>query len=113
MNDQEMDSALQTLVSEAHDIGTPRFGEGFADRVLARVAADRLATSQSVATSLNRQAVRVLPALLAASIALIAWNLRSAGGSSDSTFAAALGLQPVTIAAAVGSGAMLGAESLQ
>jgi peptidoglycan/LPS O-acetylase OafA/YrhL len=114
MTDNFDDTGLRQMIVEAHSEDTLRFDDGFADRVARRIAAERRDRADgSIERALARQTRRLLPALVAASLALTAWNWWSFRGTADSPIAAALGLQPVTIAAAVGSGMFLGAESLQ
>jgi len=76
-------------------LGTSRadaFAPGFADRVARRVAADRRARG-SVATVLPGQFRRIVPALVAASLALAVanwWSGRDAAGLPRVTLADAL-----------------------
>ncbi|MDB4883663.1 MAG: hypothetical protein JWL95_2429 [Gemmatimonadetes bacterium] len=110
------DELLGLLADAAHADGEPRFDAGFADRVSARVTAratTRVDHGGSLSHALVRQARRVLPALLAASLALTAWNWWSVRDTSDSSLASALGLQPVTFASALANGSLIGAEELQ
>jgi peptidoglycan/LPS O-acetylase OafA/YrhL len=107
---------LERMLSDAALPADQRFDAGFADRVSARIAARGAAHAEqtgSLSYSLARQARRVLPALVAASLAVTAWNWWSVRDSADSSVAAALGLQPVTLSTALTTGSLLGAEELQ
>ena len=112
MNDKELDAELRYMISDAHPAELLRFESGFADRLAQRLAAER-AAEQSFDRVLARQTRRVLPALVAASLALTVWNWVSLRETADSPLAAAFGLRPVTFAAAVGGGVVFGAEALQ
>ncbi|MDB4916174.1 MAG: hypothetical protein JWM95_3818 [Gemmatimonadetes bacterium] len=110
MND---DIGLWQLISDAHPAGDVRFDAGFADRVMSRVAARQGDDDLTLEQAIARQTRRLLPALAAASLALTVWNWWSVRGTTESPIAAAFGLQPVTIAAALGSGVLVGGEALQ
>lgn len=112
MTDDEQDAELRQMIVDAHSPEPLHFASGFADRVAARIAAERVGDS-SFDRVLARQTRRLLPALIAASLALTVWNWWSVRDTADSPIAAALGLRPVTLAAAVGSGVMFEAEALQ
>ena len=110
------DDELERLITDAMSSDEQRFDAGFADRVSARIASRapaRAAQAGSLSYALARQARRVLPALVAASLAVTAWNWWSVRETTDSSFSAALGLQPVTLSAAIANGALIGAEELQ
>jgi peptidoglycan/LPS O-acetylase OafA/YrhL len=107
---------LERLLADAALPHDQRFDAGFADRVSARIAARGAARAEeagSLSHALARQARRVLPALVAASLAVSAWNWWSVRDSADSSVAAVLGLQPVTLSTALLSGSLIGAEELQ
>lgn len=110
------DEELERMLAEAALPAQQRFEAGFADRVSARIAArgaERAEQAGSLSHALARQARRVLPALLAASLAVTAWNWWSVRDSADSSVAAAFGLQPLTLSSALQSGSLIGAEELQ
>ena len=112
MTDTEQHAELRHVITDAHPADFLRFESGFADRLAHRMAAARLA-EQSFDRVLARQTRRLLPALVAASLAITTWNWWSVRDTADSPIAAAFGLRPVTLAAAVGSGVMFGGEVLQ
>jgi hypothetical protein len=88
------DDALESLVRA----GAPEsFSAGFADRVVARLRAER---EGSVSAALERQFRRVVPILAAASLLLAAYNWWNARESSSSALEAALNLPRVTLSAA-------------
>ena len=92
MNDDDIRALLG-----AHDsAGAPRFPQGFADRVMARIATPAV---QTIDMALARQARRVLPALAAASLVLGAWNWFTVRGRAPSTFSAVLGVVPTSAGA--------------
>lgn len=107
---------LERMLTDAGATGSePRFDGGFADRVMQRLARERAdaRTSAGVANALARQARRVIPALAAASLVISAWNWWSVRDRADSPLTAALGLERVSLATALSSGAMVGADGLQ
>ena len=108
---------LERLLSDAAvPPAEQRFSAGFADRVMSRVA-ERDAVRREAAATLShamaRQARRLLPALAAASLAMTAWSWWSVRDTGDASLAAAFGLEPVTLATALGTGSLIGAEELQ
>jgi hypothetical protein len=108
---------LERLLSDAAPLAMEqRFDTGFADRVMSRIEAARArdhdATS-ALAAALARQARRTLPALAAASLAISAWNWWSVRDRADSSLGAALGFEKVSLATALSSGALVGAEELR
>ena len=115
MTEHDSEQVLRQLLADAIPPEERHFANGFAERVVQRIAAERATpdVASSMERVLSRQTRRLLPALIAASLALTAWNWWSVRDTADSPLAAALGLQPVTLAAAVGSGVWLGAEAYQ
>jgi peptidoglycan/LPS O-acetylase OafA/YrhL len=108
---------LERLLSDAAiPPAEQHFSSGFADRVMRRVA-ERDATRRDPAGALShamaRQARRLLPALVAASLAITAWSWWSVRETGEASLAAAFGLEPVTLATALGTGSLIGAEELQ
>lgn len=91
MNDHENEHRVRELLSEAYPPAEMRFNSGFADRVMhaAHSAHDE---GSDISVALIQQCRRLLPALLAASLALVAWNVRKTAGESDSLLTAALGI---------------------
>lgn len=87
------DNEISTMLAESR---ATAFAPGFADRVMRRVSAERRA-----ALVLPRQAARVLPAVLAASLVLAAVNVFRAGESTASPLVRALGLPNVSVASAL------------
>ncbi len=102
---------------------TERFAPGFADRVATRLADERRAAERGAETgrgvpsltaarplsgSLSRQGLRLVPAVLAASLVIGAvnwWHARESdaeyGGAAASPLAGAIGLSRVTVASAL------------
>jgi hypothetical protein len=116
MTHEDPDLKLRQLLADSHSSDEQRFAPGFADRVMRRVASEGAmghGRGMSIESALARQARRLLPALLAASLALTVWNWWSLHDSVDSVFAAALGLQPVTVTTAMSSESLTGAEAFQ
>ena len=99
MTDHLDDRELERLLRED---SAPRFDAGFADRVMARVAADRAARRAAPPLDLVlwRQFRRVVPIAAAASLVLGALNWWAARDTGASPLAGAAGLPPVTLAAA-------------
>ena len=89
MTHDELEPLLRAARADA-------FAPGFADRVLRRVG-----ERQDVSTVLARQFVRLVPAVLAASLALAATNWWHARDSAASPLAGAIGLPGATVAAAL------------
>ncbi len=84
--------ALEALVRSA---APTEFTGGFADRVLSRMRDER-----TIATTLQRQFVRIVPIAAAASLLLAAHNWWGGRHVTNSTIEAALNLPPVTLATA-------------
>lgn len=93
--DPRLEAALRAAAPD-------RFEPGFAARVAARVAGDRA----SFGDVLQRQFVRIVPIVAAASLMLGAYNWWSTRGSSASALDAVLRLPHVTIAEAYSSDAL-------
>ena len=70
----------------AGDTSALRFSDGFADRVMVAVATGG---ADEVSHALLWQTRRIVPALLAASLALVAWNLQTTRSRAESLVAAA------------------------
>jgi hypothetical protein len=111
MNDGEMESRMKELLDEALPPTHLRFNDGFADRVMARVDGEAH-RADDLTQALARQSRRFIPALLAASMALLAWNWSVNRSTTDSAVAAALGLQPTTTVSS-GLTTLQGAEAFQ
>ena len=84
-----MDDELHALLAQHESAELPRFAMGFADRVMARLAARPVHT---IDLALERYARRVLPTLAAASLFLGVWNWWTARDGAPSTFSAVLGV---------------------
>ena len=116
MTDHDRERQLRQLLDGARHQNGERFASGFADRVMQRLADER-ASVQDPAVALERAIVRqtrrLIPALAAASLALSAWNWWSVRDSADSTVAAVLGMQPVTVATTSTAGTLVNAEAFQ
>jgi len=90
------DEALSTLLrANAPD----RFAAGFSERVLARVRNEE----SSLAASLQRQFVRIVPLAAAAALLLASFNWWSARSTHTSAIDAALNLPQVSLASAYAS----------
>jgi hypothetical protein len=110
MTDRDTEQRMRDLIGEGFAAGDLQFEPAFADRVMARLAADT--RTGDLATSLVRQGRRMLPALIAASIALVAWNWTASRGTGAPLVSAALGLSSSpTNSADVAS--LQGAEAFQ
>ena len=92
MTQHDTDERVRALVTEAYASSEQRFDAGFADRVMHRLGHEA-APSNDIASALARQSRRVLPALIAASLALAAWNISATRGTAGSLVVAALGLK--------------------
>jgi hypothetical protein len=73
------------------------FDAGFSERVLARLRTDR---EPALSTMLERQFLRIVPLLAAASLVLAAYNWWGARETSSSAIDAALNLPQVTLGSA-------------
>lgn len=87
------------------DAAPNRFGAGFTSRVMHRIDRERTA---SLSTALEKQFLRVVPILAAASLMLAAYNWWGARNSSGSAIDAMLRLPQVTVASAYSSDALFG-----
>jgi hypothetical protein len=96
------DDAITRLVRVARPTG---FAAGFADRVGVRLAAER---QQAVSRSLERQFLRIVPLVAAASLMLAAYNWWGARGTSASPIDAALNLPQITLAVAYSPSSLFG-----
>ena len=95
-DDENRDEGLRALLrANAPD----RFEAGFDQRVLARLRAEE----QSLATALQRQFVRIVPLVAAASLLLASFNWWSARATQASIVDAALNLPQVNLATAYAS----------
>ena len=116
MTDDDDDLQLRALLKDNRQPDDARFAAGFADRVMQRVADDRAMEDDptvAIERAIIRQTRRLLPALVAASFALTMWNWWNLKDSVDSPVAAALGIQPVTVASASNSSALTNVEAFQ
>lgn len=102
------DRAVQDLLREAHEAGPQAFEPGFVSRVMGRLRAERSAEEPATGASLRpvwsleavlrRQFLRLAPVGLAALLVIGVYNL-SAASDAQSPVEAALGLEPLTLAA--------------
>jgi hypothetical protein len=81
------------------------FAPGFADRVRARLAAER---AHALPHALERHFLRIVPLAAAAALLLAAYNWWGARETASSALDAALNLPQVTIASAYASSSMFG-----
>ena len=86
------DDDLHALLAMHDSAGAPHFASGFADRVLARIAAS---PEQTISLAFERYARRVLPLMAAASLLLGVWNWWTVRDRAPSTFSAVLGVATV------------------
>jgi len=82
------------------DAAPERFGVGFAGRVLARVGEDALASTRDFTAALERNFIRTIPLVAAASLILGLYSWWGGRSAADSLLDAALRLPPVSIATA-------------
>lgn len=108
-HDRPTDAELERLLAAAASApDAPRFDAGFADRVMARVAAEREeGDALPFDLQLWRQFWRVVPVAAAASLLLGALNWWSARDSGAPPLVSAAGLPAVTLATALSSVAPL------
>jgi hypothetical protein len=95
-SDDARDDALSALLRAS---APDKFGAGFADRVLTRVRAEEA----SLAATLQRQFVRIVPLAAAAALLLASLNWWNARSAHTSAIDAALNLPQVSIATAYAS----------
>ena len=111
VHDRPTDAVLERLLAaDASSPDAPRFDAGFADRVMARVDAERIALERDALPfdlELWRQFWRVVPAAAAAALLLGAVNWWAARGSGAPPLVGAAGLPAVTLATALSSVAPL------
>jgi hypothetical protein len=94
---------LESLVRDA----APRaFAPGFAGRVHARMLAE---SAHELPHALERQFVRIVPLLAAASLMLAVYNWWSTHETAASAFDAALNLPQVSVSSAYASSSLFGA----
>jgi hypothetical protein len=106
MNDHDLDSdRLAALVRGA---APSRFDDGFANRVLDRVRAQR---GTVLVSALERQFVRIVPLAAAAAILLATYNWWGGHAAASSAIDAALNLPQVTLSSAYSSTALYGAAN--
>jgi hypothetical protein len=101
-----LDDATVQLVRSARPTS---FAAGFGDRVAARLTAER---EQSLTRSLERQFVRIVPLVAAASLMLAAYNWWGARGTSASPIDAALNLPQITLATAYSTTSLFGTSGV-
>lgn len=88
----------QSLDALLNDAAPRRFASGFADRVAGRVAVDSARKAADFETVLERQFVRIVPFLAAASLVLALYGWWGGRSTSDSVLDATLHLPQVSIA---------------
>lgn len=103
-------SSEDSLASLVHGAAPTAFEPGFADRVLARLRAER---EQSFSAAFEHQFRRVVPLLAAASLLLAVYNWWGARDSADSAIDAALNLPRVSIASAYSASTLLETATTQ
>lgn len=96
---------VAALVSDA---APERFDPGFGDRVLARLRAER---EPSLSATLERQFLKLVPLVAAASLMLAAYNWWGARTTSSSAIDAALNLPQVTLGSAYSPSVLYGAAA--
>jgi hypothetical protein len=106
-HDSSFEDSLASLVRSAAPVA---FEPGFAERVLARLDAER---NESFAVVLERQFRRVVPLLAAASLLLAAYNWWGARATAGSAIDAALNLPRVSIATAYTASSLLEAATTE
>ena len=99
----------EELEKTLRDAAPRRFANGFADRVAARIATGAAALpTVDFGTVLERQFVRVVPLLAAASLVLALYGWWGGRSTSDSFLDAALHLPQVSLATVYGPEAFYG-----
>jgi hypothetical protein len=88
------------------DAAPDRFDAGFGDRVLARLRAE-----PSLSVTLERQFLKLVPLVAAASLMLAGYNWWGARSTSSSAIDAALNLPQVTLSAAYSPSVLYGAAA--
>jgi len=104
MSDQK--DTIEALVRES---APANFGDGFGNRVAARL---RGTTELSLPAALERQFRRVVPVVAAASLMLAAYNWRGARNSASSPLAAALNLPRVSLSSAYSTSTLVDATTI-
>jgi hypothetical protein len=99
-----VDEATARLIRSARPTS---FSAGFGDRVAARLTAER---EQAITHSLERQFIRIVPLVAAASLVLAAYNWWGARGTSLSPIDAALNLPAITLSVAYSPSSLFGAS---
>jgi hypothetical protein len=105
MTDDRNMSSTDPLTALVRDAAPAAFAPGFAERVRARVAAER---AHALPHALERQFLRIVPLAAAATLVLAAYNWWGARDTASSALDAALNLPQVTIASAYSSSSMFG-----
>ena len=80
MTDDQLRDLLRGVATDEH------FEPGFASRVSARLASSA-SPAEGLSRALARHAARLIPAVLAASIALVAWSYTAAPPAENETVA--------------------------
>jgi hypothetical protein len=106
-HDSSFEDSLALLVRSAAPVA---FEPGFAERVLARLDAER---NESFSVVFERQFRRVVPLLAAASLLLAAYNWWGARATAGSAIDAALNLPRVSIATAYTASSLLEAATTE
>lgn len=109
MTSQHDDERVRELLRDA---GDTRFDSGFSSRVMGRLARER-AQPDDISVALARQSRRVIPALLAASLALVAYNWQTTRDVATSPLDAVLGVTRVATVAASTPLSLEGVEAFQ
>ena len=104
-HDSRRDDFDPRLTRRIADAAPNRFGAGFTPRVVQRLERER---SVSLAATLEKQFLRVIPILAAASVMLAAYNWWGARNSSASAIDAMLRLPQATVASAYSTDALFG-----
>ncbi len=96
---------VRALKAALEDTSQPRFGEGFATRIMARIRRERAEhEAASLETVLARFFTRLAPVAAALALALFALNLLVLDAPDQSRWEAALGLEPIMLESAYSIG---------
>lgn len=108
MIDHDETSEAEPVAALIRDAAPARFDPGFGGRVLAHLRADR---EPSLSAALERQFLKLVPLVAAASLVLAAYNWWGARATSSSAIDAALNLPQVTLSAAYSPSVLYGAAA--
>jgi peptidoglycan/LPS O-acetylase OafA/YrhL len=101
-HDPDISEPLASLVRHAVPLG---FGDGFAERVATRIEHER---ATSLSSALERQFLRIVPAVAAATMLFAAYNWWGAHATTASMLDAALDLPQVTLSSAYAPATLFG-----